>query len=450
MPKECNSTDAETIFSVIGNSHGTIPGLSTELNFLTYENIKEIVSTKRPAFFWVYFGLIGAFTLLTILLTIISQYKKAGKESGIKIINLPLQNDKNKIFKKVFDTNHKKSGNLHENKNVSAEQDELKKTALLSETNNTSTLKLPQKNYQPVQGSKTVFEQILQAYDFIERVPTLIVSKRPTPESAAFDIIRVLSMCWVVLAHQFSERITNNASISVLQNIIDNGKHSWNTTLIQHGWYAVDFFLFMGGYVAILSLQRIVHEFKSSSKWKWPVLYVFLLVKRYVRILPIMAVIILFQRYCLAWLSPETPTNQWFTDDAFMSPEITWRDWSLVYAYGKKNSLFVGWFWYLVIDYQCFMIVPLILMVNWYHKYAAFSICTGLISTSVIYTLTIDGLSMDAMNPIFNDEYYFYLPCRMCVYFAGCAVAVLSINSSQKKPTQLQQTKKEPTTPKVS
>jgi len=97
-------------------------------------------------------------------------------------------------------------------------------------------------------------------------------------------------MLWVVLSHNFSERLTKTKEVLDTE-FLTTTKNDWLVSFIEHGFYAVDFFLFMGGFVAIVSLRRIILDFKDSAPWKLPFLYVFLLVKRYARLLPLVAVL---------------------------------------------------------------------------------------------------------------------------------------------------------------
>jgi len=58
-----------------------------------------------------------------------------------------------------------------------------------------------------------------------------------------------------------------------------------------------------------------------------------LLVKRYIRILPIVAVIALFKVYVFIWLSPQNPTNSDYITSGLAPPPldlptISWRDFS--------------------------------------------------------------------------------------------------------------------------
>ena len=132
----------------------------------------------------------------------------------------------------------------------------------------------------------------------------------------------------------------------------------------------------MGGFVAIISLERLVGEFRKTRVWKLPIVYLFFLIKRYARIFPVMAMVVLFKIYVLAYVSPLNPTNNIAMDAYDEIPQATWRDWSLVFAFDERtNQIYVGWFWYLVIDYQCFMLVPIILMLCWINKKVGILAC---------------------------------------------------------------------------
>ena len=64
-------------------------------------------------------------------------------------------------------------------------------------------------------------------------------------------------------------------------------KEDWVTTLVMTGFYAVDLFLIIGGYVSILFVSKAFTEFKDSKLWKLPVLYLFMVLKRYMRMMPV-------------------------------------------------------------------------------------------------------------------------------------------------------------------
>jgi hypothetical protein len=142
--------------------------------------------------------------------------------------------------------------------------------------------------------------QIVAPFDVINRWKRITVSNRTDALSCAFDLIRVLSMGYMTLNHQ------QGLSISMSDPLMDPyiprmQQASWNISIIQDGSYCVDLFLFMGGFVAIISIKRLTTDFKKSRKWKLPVLYIFILIKRYVRIFPMLAMITIFMVYVLPY-----------------------------------------------------------------------------------------------------------------------------------------------------
>lgn len=76
-------------------------------------------------------------------------------------------------------------------------------------------------------------------------------------------------------------------------------------------------------------------------------------------------------------------------------------------------------------------------MTNWIHKYISLAICGVLILISLIYTGIICyhyDITGDPTNPNWASQYYFFMPTRMCVYFMGCFVALLTIKPEKKAP----------------
>ena len=132
---------------------------------------------------------------------------------------------------------------------------------------------VPQKAETTKKAEPSTFQSIVDAFDIVNRCKTLTVSKRPSAESAAFDIVRFISMSWVVLSHNYLIRGEARSADLFNPKFMNEIAADWNVTLIATGFYAVDFFLFMGGYVAIISLQKIVFQFAGSKWWKFPILY---------------------------------------------------------------------------------------------------------------------------------------------------------------------------------
>lgn len=441
MPKVCNAEDTGNQYQPLANSMPPILTPKWVLRFVEQSTLKQKVNETRPAFFWWYFIIVGVLTLFAIYATIANQCKKARKSSYSQVATLQTNYGQSTIVGNSTGISDKTDDKFQSRNNLKDTKDSIlqtknkradkPKTDKVKDPLDIKTKPTMKVNLDSAGASESVWSQVLEAFDFVERMPTLMVSKRPSPESGAFDLIRNLSMAWVIIAHQFAERITASVEIINHDNMLKNVAHDPMITFIEHGFYAVDFFLFMGGYVAILSLKSTVDKFRTSAFWKWPILYIFLLIKRYIRILPILGIIVQYRAYVYVWLSPENPTNFIWLNIINVIPHSTWRDWNLVYSYDKISSYVIscGWFWYLVVDYQCFMIIPLILMSMWIHKNVALIICGILILTSVTYTMIISYdkfITLDPLNAGWNNEYYFFWPCRMCVYFMGSAVGIIT------------------------
>lgn len=241
-------------------------------------------------------------------------------------------------------------------------------------------------------------------------------------------------MLWVIIGHQFSQRKMDTNQTMDLKMFQQSYKFDWNLTLIWIGQYSVDFFLFMGGYVAILSLQKIINEFKKSSWWKWPVLYLFLLIKRYVRIFPVMFLSVFFIGYVYYFITAQNPTNDLLTLGGPKGTSLD--DYNLPFVDNVRaayTSTCGYWLWYLAVDYQCFMVVPFILMINHLHKRAGLVVCICFTLFSIIYSFV--QLIQEKIYFGTNDHnYYFSWIDRMGIYFIGCSFALCTLTDQKSEP----------------
>jgi hypothetical protein len=229
---------------------------------------------------------------------------------------------------------------------------------------------------------------------------------------------------------------------------------SWEFCFIQHGYYAVDLFLFMGGFVAIISLKRLTTDFKNSRKWKLPVLYIFMVIKRYVRILPMLAIITMFMVYVLPYTIDRYPNN-YQIQNGRVDP-MFWGSWSLAYAwniFGTAGNINAYWFWYLVLDFQCFLIVPILLMLLPINKMLPIALSVGLVIASCTYSMwTTISFPIYASYTDVNylKDYYFNVLSRCCVYFMGVTVALVRLPPDNKNRTPAPAVNNSTTVPQVS
>jgi hypothetical protein len=133
-----------------------------------------------------------------------------------------------------------------------------------------------------------------------------------------------------------------------------------------------------------------------------------------------------------------------------------WQSWTLFYGYdisAGPTTLNCGWFWYLTVDFQCFLLVPIILMCAMINKWLGIMCSVSILVASITYgmwqsmSVPIYGTLSD---PNFMGKYYFNPLARACVYFWGTTVALMTLPSDKPAP-KLQVTTDRPdqATPKV-
>ena len=143
----------------------------------------------------------------------------------------------------------------------------------------------------------------------------------------------------------------------------------------------------MGGYVAIISTKSMIYGFKNEPKkkliYKLPLLYTFILLKRYVRLIPMIFVTNFWMYGIQKYILPNTYNRIANVGNCAV---LDSNSWNLFDIWGYNLNICSMWFWYLSIDYQCFIMIPLILMCFMYNKYAGYFVCIGMIIASIVYT----------------------------------------------------------------
>jgi peptidoglycan/LPS O-acetylase OafA/YrhL len=181
----------------------------------------------------------------------------------------------------------------------------------------------------------------------VKNLSGLIYPRRINSSVQVFELMRIMAFFWVVFAHEFAYRM------SVSQNFadptfLDYTKNSWGFTIIETGFYAVDIFLFIGGYVSILANTKYISNFGKVPPSKWAAIYVFAIFKRYVRIMPAYIVMMLFY-----WkVSPALTYGPFIYETHLCTSTTFWSSWIIGWnASITKSTLCTGWCWYLAVDF---------------------------------------------------------------------------------------------------
>lgn len=140
---------------------------------------------------------------------------------------------------------------------------------------------------------KKTHPEMTKLWDMVHNLNTLLYPRIVNSSVQVFDLMRILAFFWVIFSHEFAYRLKSS------QNYIDPGflkytKNSWAFTVVETGYYAVDIFLFMGGYVSIIAGNKYFNSFQGLEIKHWWAVYLFSIIRRYIRIMPAYAGMMLF------------------------------------------------------------------------------------------------------------------------------------------------------------
>jgi hypothetical protein len=197
-PSECSSTDIQQFLT-----NSTFPHI-IPLNMTTSDMKAKLgvyEQQVKPGWgFWAFFAGFGFFTVVAIAFTIINcvdKQKKSAKKMGFRIITEAMPQSLSETaltrsgVKNSAMTNDLQSPQV---KPGSGAANDLKKPFLSEIEAQKNSLQT-----KPVVEKDSFFmTQIVAPFDVINRWKSITVSKRPGALTGAFDLVRLLSMGWVV------------------------------------------------------------------------------------------------------------------------------------------------------------------------------------------------------------------------------------------------------------
>ena len=280
----------------------------------------------------------------------------------------------------------------------------------------------------------TKFEEISNGFDIVKNMSGLTKSRRIDSATQVFELLRAVSMLWIVYAHTASFKAEMFNKQKEQANFVNNEGNDWMVTFIMTGFFAVDFFLIMGGYVSILFVSKTFLELKDSALWKLPALWVFMIFKRYFRMMPAYFFMMMFFKS----ITPYMLSSPYNVID-ICHGDLIWQGLNLFSgASTDLNVMCLAQCWYLVIDFQMFLFVPGIVILHMINKRLAIGVTCGLITASIGWGMYILYVNKCAFGENWG-VYYVDWRCRGCVYFLGCLMSQMSL-----KPVNILSKKRAP------
>lgn len=282
----------------------------------------------------------------------------------------------------------------------------------------------------------------LELFDAVHNTNSLIYPRIVNASVQVFDLLRVLAMTWVVIGHELAYRLSFSTNF-VDAGFLDYSKNSWYFTYNQSGYYAVDIFLFMGGYVSIVSLGKFISSFAPFKPHKVPLIYVFCVFKRYMRIMPAYAFLLVFY-YLVVPTMIQGPCSQSLLYNYPCKPGNFAKSFILGWEVDTANNkMCAGWGWYVAMDFRLFMTIPIILIIsNFFGKrknLVGIIICSlcGAFSLGYTYYRGYDKemyyFNPNDPNDTMNQYYYTDTISRSVIYYLGCLFAYMTMKPEKKK-----------------
>lgn len=272
-----------------------------------------------------------------------------------------------------------------------------------------------------------------QIWDLVHNLNTLLYPRRINSSVQVFELLRVLAFFWVIFSHEFAYRLKTSQNYIDI-SFLDYTKNSWAFTVVESGYYAVDIFLFMGGYVSILATNKFINSFQGLQLKHWVPVYLYGVFRRYVRIMPAYAIMMLF-----FWKSSYKFTGGPLTPDWFFCDNTNfWQSWILGWKSSiEEGGMCAGWCWYLAVDFQLYCTIPLIVLIVRKNKKAGIALSTSLIALCTLLTIIVcyvkDIYWINFNDGSMNKFYYAKSYLRGNVYYIGSLVAYLTMRGGKKK-----------------
>jgi peptidoglycan/LPS O-acetylase OafA/YrhL len=256
-----------------------------------------------------------------------------------------------------------------------------------------------------------------------------------------FDGMRTFSILWVLFGHTFVFTMMG-LGFTNLVDLIGFDNKGWITTYpaqaLTGGYYAVDTFFFMSGFLAMFFLMKRAKTFIETKNYRSYFFQIpFLYMKRFLRLTPLYFFILLFYINIFP-LMDSGPFWNLLNTDLNTCKKYWWHN--LLYInnlYSSSNQDCYAVSWYLANDFQFFLLVPFFAFLSVFSpKQYTHLVSISLLSLACILSITFafvrsyqENWSINIYDTNFLTGYfthYYTAPWfRFPPYFMGMILAIV-------------------------
>lgn len=205
-----------------------------------------------------------------------------------------------------------------------------------------------------------LFVRVILAYSAYKNGCWVLNTKKNEGDIECLHGMRVLSMCWIILGHTYyyiGKSLTTDNLIPTLINF----PKMFYTQIIVQAPLAVDSFFFLSGLLSSYLFFKRVFKAKTLRKYWSPLVWLTIAAKRYTRITPTYAVIMLMDVTLFMYISsgpfwrpvePDGCRISGWTNFIYMNNFLL-----------QDKECCMGWTWYLANDMQLHILMAPILVI---------------------------------------------------------------------------------------
>ena len=274
-------------------------------------------------------------------------------------------------------------------------------------------------------------EEIITFFSIASNAKALIYAKnRIDPNLDIFHGVRFLSISWVILGHSFMTFL--EMSVTNIQGLIKAVTEDFGFSIITAGTLSVDTFFTLSGFFSILGVWKEVGRPGGKAINIFKCYF-----HRYIRLLPLYAIIILISIYIMPLLV-FGPIN-FFIDGIASTCEDKWW-WNLLYINNAQpmSEQCIPWTWYLANDMQMFLLAPILVYIYCIKPMLGILSVGALALTSSIVQIVFivkNDWVINLLSPNAAPDAYYIRPwMRINTYLVGivCAWIYMAFKEGEK------------------
>ena len=202
--------------------------------------------------------------------------------------------------------------------------------------------------------------KLLLSFSLKSNIPKLLSCSTSASTIKCLNGIRVLSINWVVLGHTlFFLGLIQPVSPSInFLEFLNHYSRRWMFLTISNGTFAVDSFFVLSGFLATyLILPKLPHLKTKLVDCEQICYWMKYVIKRYIRLVPSMAAVILFSAGIWKVLGNGTGA-MWQPNESAMGNcrDVWWTNVLLINNFVEVDKMCIGWTWYLADDFQFYLL----------------------------------------------------------------------------------------------